>query len=213
VADPWGWDTVVSGLTLRATAGSNSNNFNVNNSITYTSPTIGGLSATAQVAESNNNCGATTINAAGTGLTAGAACAKRPFSLGASYAGGPLSAGIGYADPGNAKDNWLSARASYDLGAAKLWGFLGNGKNTAGQKVQSYMLAATAPLGNGELRGVYAQRKDNKAKADQGLGLGYHYSLSKRTVVYADLVNQSYAGGAKVTTQKTGYDFGLKHAF
>lgn len=207
VADPWGWETVASSLTLPVTAGSNSSNFNVNNAITYTTPTMGGLSATAQVAESNNNCGATSV-AAGTSLTAGASCAKRPYSFGASYAGGPLSVGFGYANPGNLNDNWMSLRASYDLGAVKLWGFLGNGKNAADAKVKSWMLAATAPVGGGEFRAGVMQRKDAGVKTTQGVALGYHYALSKRTTVYADFANNS-----KAAAEKSGYDFGVKHSF
>jgi len=205
VADPWGWDTVASSLTLPVTAGSNNSNFNVNNAITYNSPNMGGFSGAFQIAESNNNCGASGVTA--TAITFGT-CEKRPYSFGASYAGGPLSVGFGYANPGNANDNWLSLRGSYDLGAVKLWGFLGNGKDTANNKVKSWMLAATAPLGNGELRGAFMQRKDAGVKTLQGVALGYHYSLSKRTVLYADLANNS-----KAATSKTGYDFGVKHSF
>lgn len=216
VADPWGWDTVASSVTLPATAGSNSSNFNVNNAVTYNSPNLGGLSGSFQIAERSNNCGGDALTGTYNPVAGKVSvttiqmgnCEKRPYSFGASYAGGPLSVGFGYANPGNVNDQWTSLRASYNLGAVKLWGFLGNGKNTADAKVKTWLLAATAPMGNGELRGAVVSRKDADVKTVSGVALGYHYSLSKRTVVYAD-----YARNSKVAAEKAGYDFGVKHSF
>ena len=99
---------------------------NVNRAITYTTPNMGGFGATVQVAEADENGGLNANTADGTAALNNSA--KRPYSFGASYAGGPLSVGFGYANPGNVNDNWLSLRGSYDLGAVKLWGFIGNGK-------------------------------------------------------------------------------------
>lgn len=203
VADPWGWDTVAA---QAAITGGGVTQVNVNRSITYTSPNLGGLSGTFQIAESNDNGGVGALGA--DGLAALNTSAKRPYSFGASYAGGPLSVGFGYANPGNLNDNWLSLRGSYDLGAVKLWGFLGNGKNTADAKVKSWMLAATAPVGGGEFRAALSQRKVAGVKNIQMVAVGYHYSLSKRTTVYADFANNS-----KAASDKSGYDFGVKHSF
>jgi predicted porin len=203
VADPWGWDTVASQASI---TGGGVTLVNVNRAITYTTPNMGGFGATVQVAEADENGGLNANTADGTAALNSST--KRPYSFGASYAGGPLSVGFGYANPGNVNDNWLSLRGSYDLGAVKLWGFIGNGKNTTNAKVKTWMLAATAPLGNGELRAALSQRKVATVKDIQMFAVGYHYSLSKRTVVYADLANNS-----KAATSKTGYDFGVKHSF
>ena len=219
VGDPWGWDTVVSNYTVPVDAGTASSNFNVNRAITYNSPNIGGLSASFQVAESNDNCGRSGLNntafvqtAPGVSGIVGTpvfgVCAKRPYSFGASYAGGPLSVGFGYNNPGNVNDKWLSLRGSYDLGVAKVWGFVGNGNNTLNQKVKSWHFAVTAPIGQAEIRAILFQRQDNGVKNIQGGGLGYFYALSKRTTLYTD-----YAVNSKLTVSKNAYDFGIKHAF
>ena len=136
------------------------------------------------------------------------ACANRPVSGGASYAAGPFAIRLGYAKPGTDGQKWTSLNSQYDLGAVKLWGFLGNGTNAAGQSAKSYMLAVTAPMGQAELRAALVDVKVNDIKTVQGWALGYHYALSKRTTLYADVANNS-----KALTEKTGYDFGVKHAF
>jgi predicted porin len=203
--DPWGWDTVVSSMTVPVGSGSASANFNVNRAVTYSTPNLGGLSATFQVAESNDNCGASGISNAGPTF---GTCEKRPYSFGASYAGGPLSVGFGYNNPGNANDRWLVLRGSYDFGAFKLWGVVGSGKNIADQTVKSWQLSGTAAMGQGEFRGTLLSRTDNGVKNISGLGLGYHYALSKRTTLYGD-----FARNSKLTSEKTAYDLGIKHAF
>ncbi len=224
--DFWGWDTVASNLSVSVMAGSAVNNFNVNRAFTYTSPNISGFSFTAQMAETNDNCGASGLNAAPVASTStagatvgpvtaaingGAAfgqCAERPKSAGASYAAGPFRIGVGYNNPGNPNDYWVSTNAQYDMGVAKLSGFYGTGKNTLDQSVKSGYLAVAVPLGQAEFRAAVMNLKSNDVTTISGFALGYHYSLSKRTVLYADLSRNS-----KAATEPNGYDFGVKHAF
>jgi len=205
VADPWGWDTVVSSMTVGVTSGSASSNFNVNRAVTYNSPVMGGFSFSGQIAESNDNCGASGIG--NSGATFGT-CTKKPYSFGASYAAGPVSVGVGYDNPGNDFDKFMGVRASYDLGAAKLWGFLGNGNTATNAKVKSWMLAATVPVGQAEFRAALMSRDVGGVKNISGLGLGYFYALSKRTTLYTD-----FARNSKLTAEKTAYDFGIRHSF
>ena len=214
VADPWGWDTVVSSMTVGVTSGSASANFNVNRAVTYNSPNMGGFTFSGQIAESNDNCGASGI--ANGGATFGV-CVKRPYSFGASYAAGPLSVGFGYNNPGTdnpavagnqSVDRFMGLRASYDLGVVKLWGFLGDGKSATNAKVKSNLLAVTAPLGQAELRAAIMNRKVGANKDITGIGIGYFYALSKRTTLYTD-----FARNGKAATEKTAYDFGIRHSF
>ena len=205
MGDPWGWDTVAATLTVSAMRAGDSTFTNVNNAITYNSPNMSGFSFTGQVAESNANCGTSAI--VGSGVAFGA-CSKRPVSGGASYAAGPFAVRIGYAAPGTDGQKWTSFNTQYDLGAVKLWGFLGNGTNAANQSAKSWMLAVSAPMGQAELRAAVVDVKVNDVKTVQGWALGYHYALSKRTTLYAD-----FASNSKAATEKQGYDFGVKHAF
>ncbi len=209
VADPWGYDTVVAALTSPVLGGTNSNYYNVNSAVTYITPNMGGLTATAQVAESNTNCGSTVgANASGVIGPLYTMCAKRPYSFGANYSGGPLTLALGYANPGNVNDRYTTVHAAYNFGPMKLWGTVGKGNNTANQTVKSWMLALTAPIGAGELRATVLSRTDNGVATIRGYGLGYMYGLSKRTFLYADLAHNN-----KAATEKNGYDFGIKHMF
>jgi len=143
-----------------------------------------------------------------------------------------VAVAFGYNNPGNDKDNWMTVGGSYNAGVVKVGGLIGRGKNTADQKVSSWMLNVTVPLGQGELRGSLVSMNNSSAlgstdpytnkKTIQGFGVGYFYSLSKRTTLYADVANNSkqqigQGTGAYSSTaaygEKTAYDFGIKHAF
>jgi len=219
VADPWGWDTVVSSMTVAVNSGTAVNNFNVNRAVTYITPNLGGFQATAQIAERQDNCGTSGLNSAASASASTAAivgtpvfgnCQDKPISFGAGYDGGPLSVGVGYNNPGNVNDKWISTRASYDLGMVKLWGFYGFGNNVANDKVKSYELAATVPVGQGQFRaGIFNLKNSTTSTTTiQGYGLAYFYSLSKRTTLYVD-----YGYNSKLATEKSAYDFGIKHVF
>ena len=223
--DAWGWDTVVSRLTVTAMAGSAVNNFNVNRSVTYNSPVIGGFSGTYQIAQSRDNCGTSglssaAVTAATTAAISGGAvfgsCRNRPYSFGGSYAGGPFRIGVGYNNPGNVNDNWLSTNAQWDFGVAKLWGFYGKGKNIANQTVKSGVVEVSVPLGQGEFRAALVRMNTGGVRQITGTGLGYFYALSKRTTLYTDYARNSAnaaIAGTALGTQPNGYDFGIKHVF
>jgi predicted porin len=80
--------------------------------------------------------------------------------------------------------------------------------------MRSWLVSATAPIGQGELRVSYGrlENRDTDVVRDQQLGLGYHYALSKRTTVYADVVRENRDDMAD-NLKKTGYDIGIKHNF
>jgi predicted porin len=199
VADPWGTDTVASnGTIINGRIGST----RYSNSVNYRFAAAG-FTAAGQIAEAEGN------QPTGGGLD------DRPYSLGLGYNAGPLVVGFGYENPADADDNWSSFYAGYNFGAFKVGGFYGSGKNVSDQKHQAYLLSATAPLGAGEFRVSYGQLKNKTLDvvADKQLGLGYHYSLSRRTTVYANFVNEKRDGIDASGREKNGYDFGVKHNF
>ncbi|MDH4052391.1 MAG: porin, partial [Rubrivivax sp.] len=190
-ADPWGGDTVASnGSIVNGRIGST----RYSNSVNYKGQ-LGDLRFGAQMTEGN-------------GLP------NRPYSLGASYGAGALTVGLGYENPGNKDDDWLTLSGGYDFGAFKLLGLIGNGTNANGEKHQAWLLSATAPVGAGELRFSYGElkNKDLDLIADKQLALGYHYMLSKRTTLYADVVNES-RDALPSNFETTGWDFGVRHNF
>jgi predicted porin len=201
VADPWGWDTVVSGtpgtgLNQLITGGAIARVRN-DSSLTY-NVSASGFNFGAQIAEATD-----TINN----------FQNKPINFALSYSAGPLVFGFGYERTGQeaaATAKWTTVNASYNLGAVRLGAFFGTGNTAANAKHRSYLVSAVAPMGAGEFRASFGKLTNRTANRDaaKGFGVGYHYSLSKRTTIYADLVRNT-----ALTTEKAGYDFGIKHNF
>jgi len=211
IADPWGWDTVASATPAlapgvntglnQALTGGNIARVRNDSSLTYNF-SAAGFSAAAQVAEATDS-----IN----GFD------KKPFNFSLGYAAGPVMVALGYEKTGRvgaASEKWTTLNGSFDLGAVKLGALIGSGTTFANAKNKSYMLTAVAPLGQGEFRASVGKLTSDpaataKVDAAKGFALGYHYALSKRTTLYTDFVRNTGLG----ITQKTGYDFGIKHNF
>ena len=190
-ADPWGTDTVASnGSIVAGRIGST----RYSNSINYRYD-MGGFSVGAQMAE---NIGGQ----------------KRPYSLGAAYKDKTFVVGLGYENPTDSDDDWTTVNGEYNFGMFKAGAFFGTGKNTSAQKHQAWMLSGKAMIGAGEARLSYGQLKNTTTNvvADKQMSLGYHYALSKRTTVYADLTTEK-RDAFPSNREKTGYDFGIKHNF
>ena len=205
IADPWGWDTVVS-----ATPGSGLNQsltglaiarVRNDSSLTYNF-SAAGFSVAAQVAEATD-----AING----------FSKKPFNFSVGYAAGPVMVALGYEKTGQvgaAAAKVMTINGSFDLGMVKLGALYGKGTSWADASHKSYMLTAVAPLGQGEFRASYGRlTAESAAGVDttpaKGFAVGYHYALSKRTTLYTDYVRNTGTG----ITEKTGYDFGVKHNF
>ena len=203
VADPWGWDTVVSGTlggsggnTLITGGGPGMATVRNDSSATY-KLSVGGFTFGAQIAEATDAINNTP---------------NKPVNFAISYAGGPFTAGLGYEQNGQeVVDNqkWLTANLAYNFGRFKIGGFYGTGTTALGVDRDAFMVTGTAPIGAGELRASYGVlEQDGSPDLAKVFALGYHYSLSKRTTIYADVINDK-----QQVTSKTGYDFGIKHNF
>jgi len=206
VADPWGWDTVVSAVQgaglNQALTGLGIARVRNDSSLTYNF-SAAGISFGAQIAESTDS-----INN----------FQKKPFNFSLGYSAGPLSVALGYEKTGQvaaAAAKVLTINGSFDLGAVKLGALYGKGTTSADADNKSYILTAVAPLGQGELRGSYGRLSSTtaagvKTTPAKGFAVGYHYALSKRTTLYTDFVRNT---GTSAGTEKNGYDFGIKHNF
>ena len=205
IADPWGWDTVVS-----ATPGAGLNQ-------TITSVGIGRV----------RNDSTLTYNFAASGFSFAAQVAeatdainnfqKKPMNFSVGYSAGPLALALGYEKTGlvaAAAAKVLTVNGSFDLGVVKLGALIGKGTTAADASNKSYLLTAVAPMGQGEFRASYGKATSDPAGAAakidlaKGFALGYHYALSKRTTLYTD-----YLRNTALATDKNGYDFGIKHNF
>jgi predicted porin len=209
--DPWGHDTVVSqtstvagstsalggtiGLTrLGIAAGRN------DSSVTY-KYSMSGFSVGAQIAEGTDTL---------------VQVPNRPWNFGARYQAGPIDVAFGYESTGAetlAKAKILTLDGSYNFGVVKVGAWFAKGNTADDLDRRSYAGFVTAPLGAGELRALIGRVQEDHGNSWDTVntigGLGYHYSLSKRTTVYADFVRNT----GSYLVSKNGYDFGLKHNF
>ncbi|MCB2027196.1 MAG: porin [Rhodoferax sp.] len=183
------------------------------NTVMYTSPSMGGFSIAAMWAPGEDKTAA--------------ASAGKVYGFMANYSNGPIAAGLGWQSN---KANAVGANqartdtnfgASYDFGMAKAYLQLENGKNknTVGTgKDSGYGLGVVVPFGAASLTAGYAAEKQkvagtkvSDAKAFSLLG---KYDLSKRTYVYAAYRRgETDPAGANNTTKVTKYGLGLVHNF
>lgn len=209
------------------------NGIRANNLIAYYTPNFGGFNAGVGYAFDEKTTVGTVKNV---GRYVGGYVA---------YDNGPLSVSLGLAQQKTyvtlpaitaADRDEMTLGASYNFGVAKLTGLIQQTKYKAlGQsdKVNSYMLGASAPVGGvGEVKLQYAlyDQKFNDSKAHQ-ITLGYVHNLSKRTALYGNLAflkNKdgstlglaakglgSYSSNATVAAgeSQTGVQVGIRHAF
>jgi predicted porin len=209
--DPWGDDTVAGlrsvGILPEVTIVENddgdqlvglqdSNDKRSDNAIRYDSPSLGGFTFAASMAEGRS--GSTD---------------ERPWSVGAVYAAGPLWLGVAYQQTRDEDSDLITVGAKYKFGAFGVNAGYSTGSGVAGEDLTSYLVAGTYQLGAGELRVGYAEAQEDLSDSKyKKAGIGYHYALSKRTKIYADFArgSSSLAGG---DDEKSGYDFGLQHKF
>ena len=133
----------------------------------------------------------------------------------------PIYAGLGYekVTDGNSDGRGVVNFAlHYNLGFVKPIFYYAKGKSGAGGNDDNkvYLLAASAPLGNGLLKFGFSKMtfENGVEKGHKKLGLGYNYNLSKRTNLYADMGSATgrAANGTK-GERNTAYAFGLRHTF
>ncbi|WP_079417273.1 porin [Thiomonas intermedia] len=201
--------------------------------VAYMSPSFGGFNFAAGYVFGDGLTGLTTAT---TTQTTGA------YNLHAGYNNGPLMVGLDYLrvnnSNGDATVKHTMLVGTYDLGVAKLAAMYAQNKpnaNAAGATVntnqQAWMLGGTIPVGPGAVLVSYTQTKNKSVSASTSkqIALGYTYSLSKRTNLYASyaritndananaIVNDSTGNndapmGPNGLTS-TGFDFGIRHQF
>lgn len=193
---------------------------NYANSITYTSPNLSGFTVAAQAAMSEVD-----------GV-------DNAFALALNYAAGPLAVGFNYSTEQNTTtavedflgldagdlgpvgiadvDRWTLG-ASYDFGAAKLFGQYGQNKfefNGDDAKTKAFQLGVTVPVSaQGTILASFAQNKiDDTDFKVRDFSVAYDHALSKRTSAYVGLKSLRFsAPGGSETLNNVAV--GVKHAF
>ena len=171
----------------------------LNNAIAYSLPSMGGFNATLAYAA---------------GEKPGDTSASRLIDTAVSYTQGPFYVGLGYDksydSSGNAKVKIANIGATYDFGMAK--GYLSyqttKDDQPSGTKDENDILVGVSvPLGQGKLMASHIQHSDERnVPAPQDAhqtGIGYIYSMSKRTQLYTSYAKVSNDNGG---TKKVGND-------
>ncbi|HJV69657.1 porin [Ideonella sp.] len=189
--DPFAGDTVAQVRDVAMRVGGITK-VRVNNSVAYDFST-NGFKFGATVAEAAGN---------GTGGT------EKPTSFAGSYASGPFFIAAGLENPAGDNDRQWNLAAGYKIGAVDLTAGYADGRTNADVKAKGYALGMNWQVGTADIKAAYGVQRVDGTTTVQKLGLGYHYNLSKRTTIYADVGHDS-----KATTEKTGYDLGIRHNF
>ena len=173
-----------------------------NNSIAYASPFFSGASFNLL-----GNLGEGAANAKGKNLGANVLYFGGPFA--ATLAWQQVKNGVFPVPAGFSAQDTIQGGVSYDLGAVKLFGQLGNVKTKATTNVKTNLtqFGASAPVGGGKVLASYGTAKTTVGPAsstNKTLSLGYDYNLSKNTDVYGVFMNDKTTGLSSGTTLAAG---------
>ena len=185
----------------------------LNNSATYSTPNMGGFTASAEIAFGDQT---------------GNWEANRETGAGLTYASGPAYVGFTFYDVGNstgsgaARKNYLLG-GTYDFGVVKVHALAQKSTGAAGLDVLDLMAGVTVPVAGGSVMASYIHHND-RSSADKDasqLGIGYLYPLSKRTAVYTAfgrIQNQHGAAFVVGNATETGtgnkaFNLGVVHNF
>ena len=195
------------------------------NQIIYITPgNLGGFYGRAAVAAGEGVNGKRYVGGRG-GFASG------PFDVSASYGQTKVAPIAG----GDDKFKTFTVGGSYDFAVAKAYAYYLENK-FADQKVASYAIGATVPLGVGLIRAAYTHANSSGTTAagvntDRNdaneFALGYIYNLSKRTALYTTVAYVKNKGNATFNVagnpsgfpalvggdKSTGAEFGIRHAF
>jgi len=169
--------------------------------IFYTSPTVGGFTASVTYGPKD------TQQAGGTPVRG----AKNLTSLWLAFNQGPIMAGIGM-EENRAGDKINAIQGSFNFGVARIGATYATTdlvSSTVDRK--SYNVSLIAPMGAFTLKAGVGQSKfENASASTKKTGIGVDYALSKRTLIYTSIGRDT---GTLSTVSKTGSDIGIRHSF
>lgn len=217
--DPFG-----TGLSGSSTNLMNPGQVRVDNSVTYSSPTVSGFGATALYGAGENASG-NKVNA-----KAGAAL---------NYANGPVVATLAW-DKVNANPADATSVASELVLLGGTWNFgpvtahaayeTEEFNGGAAGKYRDIMVGVSMPVGAGNIMASYIDKNDRTTAGNKGgtqIAVGYTYSLSKRTNLYTsyaridnDAAGKNFVGDAssggsapKAGQNSSALAVGMRHKF
>jgi predicted porin len=222
-------DVLVSGYTSQPLDVPGSSNNRFSNAVWYNSPDINGFQINTAIASKENNTNPTALIGRGTAAApqyvVNAQPSAYPYSISATYKYG-IAAFMAAVERNAVETRLQSVGASLQAGqAVKLFltlarqdrghTFLNNGDS------KSFVVGANYTVGAGKFLLGVGQKEQGylnigELKTKQ-YSLGYEYSLSKRTYLYADASRKTGAGAqtnnSAVTGQINTYAIGMNHSF
>ncbi len=186
----------------------------MDNTVKYTSPIFSGISGEI---------------AYGFGETTGSNTAGRVISAAIGYSAKPANVRLAYY---RANQTSLSApdatssvmlTANWDFGVAKVHAAYADSDEYFNRKFRDYLIGASIPFGPHTVLLSYIFRDDRSSlNRDAGqAAIGYTYSLSKRTNLYASWANidnkrgaiYSVGNNSETGTSDSAFNFGIRHMF
>lgn len=216
IANPFGDSFTFSPLVLHANVGlfngtgwtaTTPSDTGWSNQVIYSTPKFGGLSGNVHYQFSNLD--STTGNSGKKNIGVNAMYFNGPLTLTGFYERDQLSNPVVTAfSPANTKKDWMLG-GSYDFTVAKAFLTYGQAANNLTPKAKTTSVGVSAPVGAGKVLAAYANTSLDSGISRKTASLGYDYFLSKRTDVYAVLMND------KITAKSTGTSFGvgIRHSF
>jgi len=200
--------------------GNSTNRFS--NALFYNSPVMSGFQVNTTIGTREANQGAVLIGR-GTGAApqypANSLASANPFSITGTYK--TAAVGVMLAYERNAVESTVRSVAAYVMlsPAIKLMGAITQHDQEhtrlINQDTTAWVLGANYTLGASKFIAGYGQKDPDGLNKVKQFSLGYEYSLSKRTYLYADLSNKK---GAPAIAPATGtsinhYALGVNHSF
>jgi len=185
----------------------------LNNSATYSTPNIGGITGSVEIA---------------LGEQTGNWQANRETGAGLTYASGPAYAGFTFYDVGNAQGNGAARKnyllgGTYDFGVVKVHALAQKSTGASTLDVLDLMGGVTIPVAGGQVLASYIHHNDRTSanKDASQVGVGYLYPLSKRTSIYSAFAKIANQNGATFTvgnataagTGDKAFNLGVVHNF
>jgi len=189
-------DMQVAGFNSDPLSGATSSKNRLSNAAFYNSPVFSGFQANVSVATKETN-------------TVGLTSAAVPYSASVTYNMGIVAA-MAAAERNAIQDKvWSLAAAVTPIPYLKLIASYQK-QNAAGLAVdqKAWIIGANYTMGNGKFLAGYGQQTPDTGAKTKRASIGYEYSLSKRTYVYAEASNKKVS---PVTTNY--YGVGIHHNF
>ena len=203
--------------------GNSTNRFS--NAVFYNSPEINGFQVNTTIGTKEASAGSAAIVGRGTAANpqyrVGADASANPYSLSATYKNGP--AALMAAVERNAVETRMWTVAGYVMATPDVKLMASRSEQDRGhtfinnEEVSSWVVGANYTVGASKFIAGYGQKNAGVVnfgtQKTKQFSLGYEYSLSKRTYIYADASNKKGPATATTPSSMNIYALGVNHAF